>query len=65
LRARMADQMVFTAPARMTGRREPVLRADVSAESWQRLSTFAHRTFAPATDASRLRGAGPGLSDND
>ncbi|MCG7629280.1 DUF3726 domain-containing protein [Epibacterium sp. MM17-32] len=65
LRARMADQMVFTAPARMTGRREPVLRADVSVESWQRLSTFAHRTFAPATDDSRLRGAGAGLSDND
>lgn len=29
------------------------------------LERFAHRTYAPATDASRLSGAGAGLADND
>ena len=29
------------------------------------LNTFAHRTYAPATEESRLLGAGAGLSDND
>lgn len=29
------------------------------------LEAFAQRTYAPATDASRLAGAGAGLSDND
>ncbi|MFQ5565151.1 MAG: DUF3726 domain-containing protein [Paracoccaceae bacterium] len=37
----------------------------VDAETWSRLSTFAHRTLAPATEASRLAGAGAGLTDND
>jgi len=35
------------------------------AETWSRLSKFAHRTYAPATEASRLAGAGAGLTDND
>jgi hypothetical protein len=65
LEARQAQRLVFSAPADMSGRREPVLRADVSEESWDRLAAFAHRTFAPATEESRLRGAGAGLSDND
>lgn len=29
------------------------------------LTQFAHRTYAPATEASRLAGAGAGLNDND
>ncbi|MFA3915972.1 DUF3726 domain-containing protein [Ruegeria hyattellae] len=29
------------------------------------LNRFAHRTYAPATEESRLLGAGAGLSDND
>lgn len=65
LEARQAQKLVFSAPADMSGRREPVLRADVSEESWDRLAAFAHRTFAPATEESRLRGAGADLSDND
>ncbi|WP_170763626.1 DUF3726 domain-containing protein [Ruegeria lacuscaerulensis] len=32
---------------------------------WAALNQFAHRTYAPATEESRLRGAGSGLSDND
>ena len=40
-------------------------RCDVDADTWGRLNAFAQRTFAPATEASRLAGAGAGLSDND
>lgn len=32
---------------------------------WEQLQGFAARTYVPATDASRLKGAGAGLSDND
>ena len=38
---------------------------DVDAATWSRLAVFAQRTFAPATEASRLSGAGAGLSDNN
>ena len=37
----------------------------IAAETWSRLGAFAQRTFAPATEASRLAGAGAGLQDND
>ena len=40
-------------------------RADVDANTLATLNAFAHRTYAPATEASRLKGAGAGLSDND
>ncbi len=43
----------------------PGFRGTVTSEIWARLDTFAQRTFAPATEASRLLGAGAGLSDND
>lgn len=43
----------------------PRLRGEVPAAVWDRLDTFAQRTFAPATEASRLLGAGTGGSDND
>lgn len=41
------------------------LRANPSDADWATLNTFAHRTYAPDTEASRLRGAGAGLTDND
>ena len=41
------------------------LRADPDPNDWAALLAFAHRTYAPATEESRLRGAGAGLSDND
>jgi len=47
---------------------EPLKRAarrSVDAATWRRLNDFAVRTFAPATEASRLAGAGAGLTDND
>ncbi|SCZ61551.1 Protein of unknown function [Epibacterium ulvae] len=54
-----------SAPAQMMTPTKPVMRAHVSARCWERLGAFAQRTYAPATDASRLRGAGAGLNDND
>jgi hypothetical protein len=33
--------------------------------AWRRLEAFAARTYVPASDQSRLAGAGAGLSDND
>ncbi|ANP35882.1 hypothetical protein JL2886_00960 [Phaeobacter gallaeciensis] len=43
----------------------PVQRGQVAEDVWAQLSAFAHRTYAPASEASRLRGAGAGLTDND
>ncbi len=37
----------------------------VDAEIWQQLNTLAYRTFVPDSAASRLAGAGAGLTDND
>ena len=39
--------------------------ATIDAATWSRLAAFAQRTYAPATEASRLSGAGAGLSDNN
>lgn len=41
------------------------LRSACSAETVSALGAFAHRTYAPATEESRLAGAGAGLTDND
>lgn len=41
------------------------LRANPSDADWATLNKFAHRTYAPDTEASRLKGAGAGLTDND
>lgn len=40
-------------------------RIDIAAGVWKALGDLGHRTFAPDTEASRLAGAGAGLSDND
>ncbi len=56
---RLADQM--TGPTKEV--HEPVVPVD--AATWNQLAAFAQRTFAPATEASRLAGAGAGLSDNN
>ncbi|KIC41387.1 hypothetical protein RA27_08925 [Ruegeria sp. ANG-R] len=40
-------------------------RAVPDPSAWKTLNRFAHRTYAPATEESRLLGAGAGLSDND
>ena len=43
----------------------PALRGSADPSSWKALNTFAHRTYAPATEESRNLGAGAGTSDND
>lgn len=45
--------------------RKAQTRAYPETEHWCILKSFAHRTYAPATEASRRLGAGAGLSDND
>ena len=39
--------------------------AAVDQQAWTRLEHMAHRTYVPASEASRLAGAGAGLTDND
>ena len=38
---------------------------EVDDDLWSVLAGFAAKTFVPATEASRIAGAGAGLSDND
>ena len=40
-------------------------RATPSPDAWELLEHLAHKTYAPATEQSRLLGAGAGLLDND
>ena len=40
-------------------------RCQVGADDWQALSALAHKNYVPATEASRMNGAGAGLVDND
>lgn len=40
-------------------------RCEVPASAAETLGSFAHRTYAPATEQSRTAGAGAGLNDND
>ena len=43
----------------------PSFRACLNERQFKILNEHAHKTYAPATDESRLSGAGAGLSDND
>ena len=38
---------------------------DTAAKSVEILKTFAHKTYAPASEHSRTTGAGAGINDND
>lgn len=40
-------------------------RVDLDPESLATLEAWAHHTYAPDTEASRIAGAGAGLTDND
>ena len=42
-----------------------VSRRTAPTAAWEALNVFAHKTYAPATEASRLAGAGAGVTDND
>ena len=43
----------------------PSYRACLNEKQFKILNEYAYKTYAPATDESRLSGAGAGLSDND
>ncbi|WP_170571885.1 DUF3726 domain-containing protein [Ruegeria atlantica] len=60
-----AQRVVVSRSASPEGSRMRHTRAYPAPEDWDVLNHFAHRTYAPATEESRLLGAGAGLSDND
>lgn len=55
--------MVAPVPAGLTAERDGSVEID--APTWARLNAFAQRTYVPASEGSRLSGAGAGLIDND
>lgn len=65
--AKVADQVSVDAcePAEEITHRWQPGAVDIADEIWEALSAFAHRTYVPASEASRLKGAGAGLTDND
>ena len=67
LNAKVADQVLIdnSEPAEETTHRWQPGAVDIADEIWEALSAFAHRTYVPASEASRLKGAGAGLTDND
>ncbi len=60
LRCRIAEGGASMPVSRMTNAGLAVDR-----DRWSRLMQFAHRTYVPATERSRLEGAGAGMIDND
>ncbi len=68
----MDAMLVLRTPCRLMASDQPVIASgkqtrvfDEKADYVATLAKFAHRTYAPATEESRLAGAGAGLSDND
>lgn len=43
----------------------PIAAISVASDVWSALSDLAARTYVPASESSRLSGAGAGLTDND
>ena len=66
LRGSAPCQLQYGTAAQIAGTRAGHTRLpDRFACCVDRLTDFAHRTYAPATSQSRLAGAGAGLTDND
>jgi hypothetical protein len=61
----LADRVAIAIGGDVADASPRTTRADPPPDIWNRLNRFAHRTYAPATAASRLKGAGAGLSDTD
>ncbi len=61
----VAHRVVVSQCAQGVKPRRRLARSYPTAQSWDVLNRFAHRTYAPATEESRVSGAGAGLSDND
>ena len=71
-RARLRTERAATVRCRLSagiaGIGEPVgrvTRAQLQSSCLEQLEAFAYRTYAPATEESRLRGAGGAKTDND
>lgn len=60
-----AAQLTIRAAGTLTNAYPSCTRAEPEEAAWAVLNRFAHKTYAPATEESRLLGAGAGLSDND
>ena len=43
----------------------PIASVEVDEDLWRALGELAHRIYVPASEASRVAGAGAGLTDND
>ncbi|NSY39877.1 DUF3726 domain-containing protein [Leisingera sp. ANG59] len=61
----MADKLTVRAAGSLANANPSQSRAAPEEAAWAVLNRFAHKTYAPATEESRLLGAGAGLSDND
>lgn len=57
--------LLLPGATRTGARRDPANRATCGADRVAALSAFAGLTYAPATEESRLAGAGAGVSDTD
>jgi hypothetical protein len=66
-RGQAADIRIVTIAAALPGEacRERQVGVQVEASTWSCLQQLALRSFVPASERSRLTGAGAGLSDND
>lgn len=60
-----AARLTIRAAGSLTNANPSCTRAEPEEAAWAVLNRFAHKTYAPATEESRLLGAGAGLSDND
>lgn len=58
VRCRRIGHVIANPIKRVTG-------CTVDGTAWHGLKEFAHRMFAPTSEASRLAGAGAGITDND
>ncbi len=61
----VSADVVVSLMGSVTKPEERETRATPSGDSWQLLNQLAQRTYAPATEQSRLFGAGAGTTDND
>ena len=62
---RSATEVTVTKGGSLSEAQAVLTRSTPAPGDWAMLNRYAHRTYAPATEESRLLGAGAGVSDND
>ena len=62
---RQTGRVRITLGGRVSERHPQFTRATPDTADWAVLQSYAQKTYAPATEQSRLLGAGAGVSDND